>query len=433
VKKVAFHTLGCKVNQYETQAMGEIFEKSRYQVVPDSEVADVYVINTCTVTNVGDKKSRQFIRRAKKMNPGGIVVVVGCYAQTAPQEVMDIEGVNLVMGTNDRHLIVDYVEKASPDEKINAVDDIMQVQKFEALSVQEIKGKTRAFLKIQEGCNRYCSYCIIPYARGPIRSRDHQEVIDEVVRLVENGFQEVVLTGIHVASYGRDINQKNALIQLLKAVNDVAGLKRLRLSSLEPTLLSEAFLKELVKLEKVCPHFHLSLQSGCDRMLKAMNRTYTTGMYRSIVQRIRNYYPAIALTTDIIVGFPGETEADFEETMAFVEEMAFSELHIFKFSPRKGTPAADFPDQVDGITKHKRSEGLIALGNGLKVRYQRAFLDQRMDVLLETMSREVPGHLEGLTDNYLKVLVPGEEALEGTFQSVVLESLQGDSILGKIK
>lgn len=432
MKKVAFHTLGCKVNQYETQAMGELFEKAQYQVVPDTEVADVYVINTCTVTNVGDKKSRQFIRRAKKMNPEAIVVVVGCYAQTAPQEVMEIEGVNLVMGTNDRHLVVDYVEKIRPHEKVNAVDDIMQVKEFEALSVQEIKGKTRAFLKIQEGCNRYCTYCIIPYARGPIRSRDHQEVIDEVQRLVENGFQEVVLTGIHVASYGKDLNQKDALIQLLKAVNGVEGLRRLRLSSLEPTLLSEDFLKELVKLEKICPHFHLSLQSGCDKILKKMNRTYTTGMYRSIVERIRSYYPEIALTTDIIVGFPGETDTDFQETMAFVEEIAFSELHVFKFSPRKGTPAAAFPDQVDGVTKHKRSEQLIALGDQLKARYQTAFLGRRMDVLLETMAKEVPGHLEGHTDNYLKVLVPGTEALEGTFQSVEILSFHGDYLLGKI-
>lgn len=432
MKKVTFHTLGCKVNQYETQAMTELFEKANYQLVPDTEVADVYVINTCTVTNVGDKKSRQFIRRAKKSNPNSIVVVVGCYAQTAPKEVLDIEGVNLVIGTNERSKIVQYVEESSPHHKINAVDDIMQVKEFEELSVQEIKGKTRAFLKIQEGCNQYCAYCIIPYARGPIRSRNATEIIKEVKTLVNNGFKEIVLTGIHVASYGKDLKEKNALIELLKQVDAIEGLERIRLSSLEPTLLTEEFVSDLSKLTKLCPHFHLSLQSGCDKILKKMNRKYTTGLYREIVERIRRYFPHIALTTDIIVGFPGETQEDFETTYRFVEEIKFSELHVFKFSPRKGTPAADFTEQVDGITKHHRSERLIALGISLRQQYQESFIGERKLVLFEASNKENEGYIEGLTDNYLKVLVKGDESMEGTLQTILLETIQGEYMIGKI-
>ncbi|WP_026476292.1 tRNA (N(6)-L-threonylcarbamoyladenosine(37)-C(2))-methylthiotransferase MtaB [Alkaliphilus transvaalensis] len=432
MKKVAFHTLGCKVNQYETQAMTELFEKADYTVVPDTDVADVYVINTCTVTNVGDKKSRQFIRRAKKNNPDSIIAVVGCYAQTAPKEVLDIEGVNIVVGTNERGKIVEFVEQSNPSEKINAVDDIMQVKEFEELSVQEIKGKTRAFLKIQEGCNQYCAYCIIPYARGPIRSRKISDVLKEVRTLVTNGFKEVVLTGIHVASYGKDLKEKDALINLLKEVNGVEGLERIRLSSLEPTLISEDFIKELVKLEKICQHFHLSLQSGSDSVLKKMNRRYTTDEYRQIVKRIRRYYPNIALTTDIIVGFPGETQDDFETTYRFVEEMAFSDIHVFKFSPRKGTPAADFSDQVNGVEKHHRSEKLIILGNQLKEEYQSRFIGETIEVLFENNSNELVGYVEGLTDNYLKVLVPSDEEIEGAIKRVLLEIPKKDYIIGKL-
>ncbi len=432
MKKVAFHTLGCKVNQYETQAMTELFERANYQVVLDTERADVYVINTCTVTNIGDKKSRQFIRRAKKINPEAIVVVVGCYAQTAPKEVLDIAGVNLVIGTNERSKIVAYVEGIKPNEKINVVDDIMKVREFEELSVQEIKGKTRAFLKIQEGCNQYCTYCIIPYARGPIRSRGREEIMKEVKTLVNNGFKEVVLTGIHVASYGKDLQQKDALIGLLQELNGIEGLERIRLSSLEPTLLTEEFIKALAALNKICHHFHLSLQSGCDETLKRMNRKYTTGMYREIVDRIRRHFPHIALTTDIIVGFPGETDEDFEATYQFVDEMQFSEIHVFKFSPRKGTPAAEFNNPVDGITKHNRSERLISLGARLKRQYQERFIGEKRSVLLEVMNKANSGHLEGLTDNYLKVLVPGDEALEGTIQMTELSMIEGEYIIGKI-
>ncbi|SNT14965.1 threonylcarbamoyladenosine tRNA methylthiotransferase MtaB [Anaerovirgula multivorans] len=432
MKKVAFHTLGCKVNQYETQAMTEMFEKAGYLVVVDTEFADVYVINTCTVTNVGDKKSRQFIRRVKRNNPHAIIAVVGCYAQTAPEEVLEVEGVNVVIGTNDRNKIVELVESCNIDEKINMVDDIMKVKEFEEMSVKDIKEKTRAFLKIQEGCNQYCSYCIIPYARGPIRSRNRSEIIREIKNLVDHGFKEVVLTGIHVASYGKDLQEKNALLEILKEANEIEGLERIRLSSLEPTLFTDEFLHELSKVSKLCEHFHLSLQSGCDRILKKMNRKYTTAEYREIVKRIRQVYPKVALTTDIIVGFPGETNEDFQETYRFVEEIAFSSIHVFKYSPRKGTPAASFEEQVDGKAKHIRSEKLIALGGTLQKDYYQQFIGSVKTVLFETLSKEKKGYIEGYTDNYLKVLAEVDITLEGKLENVRLNSFHGEYIIGEI-
>ncbi|MCC5910333.1 MAG: tRNA (N(6)-L-threonylcarbamoyladenosine(37)-C(2))-methylthiotransferase MtaB [Clostridiaceae bacterium] len=432
MKKVAFHTLGCKVNQYETQAMTELFEKEGYTVVQDTEIADVYVINTCTVTNIGDKKSRQFIRKVKRNNPDAIIGVVGCYAQTAPEEVLEVEGVNIVIGTNDRNKIVDLVQRVKINEKINVVDDIMKVREFEEMSIRDIKEKTRAVLKIQEGCNQYCAYCIIPYARGPIRSRKKTDIIKEVKNLVDSGFKEIVLTGIHVASYGKDLKEEHGLLDVLKEVNAIEGLERIRLSSLEPTLFTENFLDGLSKLEKICQHFHLSLQSGCDKTLKRMNRKYSTETYRQTVKRIRKAYPDVALTTDIIVGFPGETEEDFEKTYGFVEEMTFSSIHVFKFSPRKGTPAAEFKDQVDGKEKHMRSEKLIKLGEKMQEVYNKQFLGKTKDVLFEMQSKEIEGYIEGYTDNYLKVLVKGAGALEGIIKKVHLNQIQKDYIVGDI-
>ncbi|KAB3539094.1 tRNA (N(6)-L-threonylcarbamoyladenosine(37)-C(2))-methylthiotransferase MtaB [Alkaliphilus pronyensis] len=431
MKKVAFHTLGCKVNQYETQAMSELFERAGYRVVSDSENADVYVINTCTVTSTGDKKSRQFIRRAKRNNPQSIIAVVGCYSQTASEEVAEIEGVNIVMGTNERSKIVDYVEDCLPTEKINTVDDIMKVKEFEEMSIQEIKGKTRALLKIQEGCNQYCSYCIIPYARGPIRSRKKEDIINEVKGLVNNGFKEVILTGIHVASYGKDLKEPQPLLNVLKEVNGIEGLERIRLSSLEPTLFTDSFLDGLSKLEKVCRHFHLSLQSGSDKILRKMNRKYTTGEYRRIVHNIRKAYPEIALTTDIIVGFPGELDEDFQTTYGFVKEMEFSDIHVFKFSPRKGTPAADFPQQVEGNVKHERSEKLIELGEKMKHQYLQRFIGRRLEVLFENSSKDYSNYFEGLTSNYIKVLLKSEEDLEGKIRKVEMKELVGDYLVGE--
>ncbi|SDK37740.1 tRNA (N(6)-L-threonylcarbamoyladenosine(37)-C(2))-methylthiotransferase MtaB [Natronincola ferrireducens] len=432
MKKVAFHTLGCKVNQYETQAMKELFEGEDYTTVADTEIADVYVINTCTVTSISDKKSRQFIRRVKRNNPDAIIAVVGCYAQTAPDEVLEVEGVNIVIGTNDRNKIVELVENCNHNEKINMVDDIMKVKEFEEMSIGEIKEKTRAFLKIQEGCNQYCSYCIIPYARGPIRSRKKPEIINEIKNLVDSGFKEIVLTGIHVASYGKDLKEKNALIAVLKEVNAITGLERIRLSSLEPTLFTEDFLQEISRLPKICQHFHLSLQSGCDKILNKMNRKYTTGEYREIVKKIRSVYPKVALTTDIIVGFPGETEEDFQTTYSFVKEIGFSSIHVFKYSARKGTPAATYENQVNGSIKHKRSEVLIELGNQLEKNYYQQFVGTTKTVLFEASSKDRSEHMEGYTDNYLRVLAKGDQQLEGEVKKVYLKTFEGQFIIGEI-
>ncbi len=430
-KIVSIFTLGCKVNQYETQAMRELFEKGGYNVVFNGEIADIYIINTCTVTNIGDKKSRQFIRRANRNNPDAIIAVVGCYAQTSPEEVLSIEGVNIIIGTDARNKIVDVVEKCKPGEKINLVDDIMKVKQFEEMSVKNIKGKTRAFLKIQEGCNQYCSYCIIPYARGPIRSRSKMEIIDEIKNLVDKGFKEVVLTGIHVASYGRDLGSRETLIDVLEEVNSINGLKRIRLSSLEPTLFTDEFLQKLSRLDKICRHFHLSLQSGCDATLKRMNRRYTIEQYRGIVNKIREIYPKIALTTDIIVGFPGEIEEEFDTTYNFVEEIGFSEIHVFKYSPREGTPAARYKNQIDGVTKHYRSEKLIELGKQLKRDYYTMFIGESKEVLFETLSKKVEGYIEGYTDNYLKVLASSDDITEGELSAVNLKELKRGYILAE--
>ncbi len=430
-KIVSIFTLGCKVNQYETQAMRELFEKRGYNVIFDGEIADIYIINTCTVTNIGDKKSRQFIRRANRNNPDAIIAAVGCYAQMSPQEVLSIDGVNIIIGTNDRNKIVDIVEKCKPNEKINSVDDIMKVKQFEEMSVKNIMGKTRAFLKIQEGCNQYCSYCIIPYARGPIRSRSKPEIIDEIKNLVDKGFKEVVLTGIHVASYGKDLNSDETLIDILKEVNNIEGLKRIRLSSLEPTIFTDEFLRELSQLNKICHHFHLSLQSGCNSVLKRMNRRYTTEQYRDIVNKIREIYPKIALTTDIIVGFPGETEEEFNITYNFVKEIGFSEIHVFKYSPRKGTPAAGYKNQVDGLTKRYRSERLIELGKQLKRDYYIMFIGKNKEVLFEMLSGKITGYIEGYTDNYLKVLAPSDDIKEGELAMVRLKGLKQNYILAE--
>ncbi len=432
MKRVAFHTLGCKVNQYETQAMIELFKEAGYWLVKDMDIADVYVINTCTVTNMGDRKSRQFIRRARRNNPSAIIAVVGCYSQVAPGEVEDIDEVNIILGTRHRSRIVDLVEGCGINEKINAVDNIMDTREIEDISIKDQQEQTRAFLKIQDGCNRYCSYCIIPYARGPIKSRQKSQVIKEVRRLVEKGFKEIVLTGIHVASYGKDFNNENGLLELLTAINSIDGLERIRLSSLEPTLFTDDFLQELTSIGKLCRHFHLSLQSGCDKILKKMNRKYSSVEFKEIVERIRKSYPQIALTTDIIVGFPGETREDFEETYNFVREIAFSDIHVFKYSPRRGTPAASFKNQVNGNDKQIRSKELIALGRELNKQYRAQFIGKTKEVLIETESRDHKNCMEGFTDNYLKVVMKGDASLEGQIKNVLLKTLNKGIIFGEI-
>ncbi|MDP4093246.1 MAG: tRNA (N(6)-L-threonylcarbamoyladenosine(37)-C(2))-methylthiotransferase MtaB [Bacillota bacterium] len=431
MSKVAFYTLGCKVNQYETEAISGIFEKAGYDIVDFSEPADVYVINTCTVTNLSDRKSRQIIRRAKSINENSIVIATGCYAQTSPQEVAGIPGVNLVVGTKDRARIVEYVSQLETGkEQINAVDNIMKARIYEELKVNAYKGHTRAFLKIQEGCSQFCAYCIIPYARGPIRSRLPEDVIEEVGRLAQNGFKEVVLTGIHVASYGKDLGT-TSLLDMIQRVNEVEGIERIRLGSVEPSTITEEFVNAAKRLEKLCPHFHLSLQSGCDQTLKRMNRKYTTGEYMQVVERIRNNIQDAALTTDVIVGFPGETEEEFEQTHDFLKRVEFSKMHIFKFSPRKGTPAATFEKQVSPEVKEVRSQRLIELSDKFTKSFNLNHLGRTMPVLYEQEVKGMKGYMEGLTKNYIQVVSKGSVELKGKIVDTFLEKTQENIVIGK--
>ena len=335
-KKIAFITLGCKVNLYDTEAMAELFTEKGYEVVDFEEYADVYLINTCTVTNLGDKKSRQMIRRAKRINPNSVVVATGCYAQVASEEVAKIEGINIVIGTKNRSEIVETVENyVAENGVVNNVSDIMGEKEFEPLQISRLTNRTRAYIKIQEGCNRYCTYCIIPYARGPIRSRKPEEVIEEVKKLAENGFKEVVLTGIHVASYGLDLGNIT-LADIIEKVHSVNGIERIRFSSMEPLAIDDDFVARMAKLPKVCDHYHLSLQSGCNRTLKRMNRKYNAEQYAEACERLRNAFPNVAITTDIIVGFPDETEEDFKESLAFAKKMKLDKIHTFPYSPKNG-------------------------------------------------------------------------------------------------
>lgn len=427
MKTVASHALGCKVNQYESEAIAELFQEKGYQVVDMEQAADVYIINTCTVTNFGDKKSRQLIRKVKRQNPNSIVVVAGCYAQTAPQEIMAIEGVNIVVGTKDRKQIVNLVENYQQKEPQNYVSDIMREREFESLSIQKLKNRTRAYLKIQDGCSQYCSYCIIPYARGPIRSRNPEDVLAEVKRLAKNGFQEVVLTGIHVASYGKDL--KNiTLLEMVQKVHEVKGIQRIRFSSIEPNIVTEEFVKTLSNLKKVCHHFHLSLQSGCDKTLQAMNRKYNTEKYRQAVKLLRQFMPDVAITTDMIVGFPGETEKDFLESYAFAKEMQFSKIHVFPYSPKKGTPAAILPEQIENAVKNERSQKLIHLSEQMTEEFLNKFLGKELEVLYERQIQ--PQQYEGHTSNYIKVYGKSEQNLINKIVQTTLIETQGEIAKG---
>lgn len=432
MKKVAFTTLGCKVNQYDTEAIASLFKNEGYKVVGFEEKADVYVINTCTVTGLSARKSRQMIRRAKNANPDSVVVVVGCYAQTAPKEVEGIPGVNLVIGTKDRNRITEYIKQIqSGKDKVNVVTDIMKEREFEELKVGPYSGRTRAFIKIQEGCSQFCSYCIIPYARGPVRSRMPEDIINEVKKLADLGFKEIVLTGIHIASYGKDI-ESVSLMDIIKKVHEVDKVERIRLSSVEPTIITHEFVRDASSLNKLCPHYHLSLQSGCDETLRRMNRKYTTSEYRNAVKLLRENIEDVALTTDVIVGFPGETDEEFEETYNFVSEIGFMKMHVFKYSPRKGTPAASFPAQVDPRKKEERSKRLISLSRENTLEFNRKFIGRVMPVLFEQEVRSREGFMEGLTANYIKVLCKGDNKLEGRILNVELKSVEEDYIIGEI-
>lgn len=377
--------------------MIELFKENGYESVDFEEKADIYIINTCTVTNMSERKSRQILRRAKELNPKSILCVVGCYAQVAKDELSKMKEIDIVLGTNDRANIVECVENfINSKKKIQEVSDIMAQRKYLEWGGIAYTDKARAEIKVQDGCDRYCTYCLIPYARGPVRSRDLEEVYEEVSKIAESGIKEIVITGIHISSYGKDLNPKLTLIDLLEKIHDVQGIERIRLGSLEPLIITEDFVERLKKLPKICNHFHLSLQSGCNATLERMNRRYTTEDFRKIVSILRKNIPEVALTTDIIVGFPGETEEEFNETYEFLKEIAFSKMHVFKYSPRKGTKAAGFKNQVDGITKSKRSDILIALSDENEENFAKQYIGKEINVLFEN---ETEGH----TTNYIKV------------------------------
>ena len=431
MKKAALHNLGCKVNAYETEAMQHLLEEAGYEIVPFTQKADVYVINTCSVTNMADRKSRQMLHKAKKNNPDSIVVAAGCYVQSSEKEVLNDLSVDIVIGNDRKHDLVRLLEEYSLDSVNDTVDDINDGKHdFEELFIDQTKEHTRAFIKVQDGCNQFCSYCIIPYARGRVRSRRFENVIAEVERLAANGFKEVVLTGIHLSSYGVDFEEATGLLELIQAVNAVKGIERIRLGSLEPKIVTEHFASELSKLDKICPHFHLSLQSGCDATLKRMNRKYTTKEYEKGCELLRKYFVHPAITTDVIVGFPGETEEEFEQTKAYLEHIHFYEMHIFKYSKRKGTRAAVMPDQIDEQVKAARSEKLIALGHDMSKEFRKFYIGKNEEVLFE--EKAVIGDKEyfvGYTKEYVKVAKKTDENLENQIVSGRISGMLTDEIL----
>ena len=416
MKKAALHNLGCKVNAYETEAMQQILENAGYEIVPFTEIADVYVINTCSVTNMADRKSRQMFHRAKKMNPDAIVVGAGCYVQTKEAQALVDESIDIVIGNNQKHELVTLLNEYEKEHTKQAqiVDINHEKQEYEELHLKKTAEHTRAFIKVQDGCNQFCTYCIIPYARGRVRSRKKEDVVEEVRTLAEHGYQEVVLTGIHLSSYGLEWKDENGkqtegLLDLIRAVHGVEGIKRIRLGSLEPRIVTEEFAKELACLPKICPHFHLSLQSGCDATLKRMNRRYDAAEYREKCELLRKYFENPALTTDVIVGFPQESEEEFEASRDFVDSINFYETHIFKYSKRQGTKAAKMDGQIPEHEKTRRSNIMLELNRKKMQRYEEGWLGKKVEVLFEEMTeRDGKNYVTGHTKEYLRIGVPCE-------------------------
>ena len=426
MKKVSFYTLGCKVNQYETNAMAQKFKESGYEIVDmNDDISDICIVNTCTVTNMSDRKSRHSLRRVKEKNPSAIIAAVGCYAQVAKNDLENMPEIDIVLGNEEKANIVQYVEKFIENEKkLIEIEDIATKKEFEDMGQITYTEKTRAFIKVQDGCNQFCSYCIIPYARGRVRSRNAESIIKEITQIAQNGIKEVVITGIHVASYGRDFENENGLIELLEKINEIEGIKRIRLGSLEPKIITEEFMQRLSKLEKMCHHFHLSLQSGCDATLKRMNRKYTTSEVKEIIERLRRYYDDVMLTTDIIVGFPGETEEEFETTYQFLKQAKLYKMHVFQYSPRKGTRAAVMPNQIDGNIKEARSKKLIELSNENQKMYNQQLVGKEVEVLFE--DKEVEDgitYFRGHTQNYVLVKYKTDENLENTLKLIKISDI----------
>ena len=437
MKKAALHNLGCKVNAYETEAMQEMLENAGYEIVPFKEGADIYIINTCTVTNIADRKSRQMLHRARKMNPNAIVVAAGCYVQAQDGKEAD-PCIDIVLGNNHKKDLIEILEKYDlkrtagavekrQDEKMTCtvaeIEDINKTREYESLHLTKPGDHTRAYIKVQDGCNQFCTYCIIPYARGRVRSREQEDVVNEVKSLAANGYKEIVLTGIHLSSYGIDHDGERHLLDLIRAVHEVDGIERIRLGSLEPGIITEEFADAISGLPKICPHFHLSLQSGCDATLKRMNRRYTSAEYYEKCRILRKYFDNPALTTDVIVGFPGETEEEFQESLAFVDKVDFYETHIFKYSKREGTKAARMEDQIDEQVKAQRSAAMIELGLKKKEAYERSFIGKTVEVLVEEDEvYEGKTVQAGHTKEYIKIALESEENLKNTIVKVQIEN-----------
>ncbi|MGD8189015.1 tRNA (N(6)-L-threonylcarbamoyladenosine(37)-C(2))-methylthiotransferase MtaB [Brevibacillus ginsengisoli] len=432
---VAFYTLGCKVNSYETEAIWQLFKSNGYNRVDfETEAADVYVINTCTVTNTGDKKSRQVIRRAIRRNPEAIVAVTGCYAQTSPNEIADIPGVDIIVGTQGREKLIEYVDQIKQERTpINAVANIMKARSFEELDVPAFTDRTRASLKIQEGCNNFCTFCIIPWARGLMRSRQPESVIEQAKNLVEAGYLEIVLTGIHTGGYGEDLENYN-LAKLLRDLEQVEGLKRIRISSIEASQLSDEVLEVINNSDKVCRHLHVPLQAGDDEVLRRMRRKYTTAEFKERMEKVRKALPGVALTTDVIVGFPGETEEQFINGYNFIKEIGFAELHVFPYSMRTGTPAARMPDQVPEEEKKERVAKLIELNVALTMDYAKDYVGDVLEVIPERAYKEDPtsGLMMGYSDNYLNVVFPGTEEMIGKVCKVKIDEAGSEYCKGTL-
>lgn len=434
IKKVALHNLGCKVNAYETEVMEQILKNAGYEIVDFAPGADIYIINTCTVTNIADRKSRQMLHKAKKMNPDAIVVAAGCYTETDKDKVMQDNAIDILVGNNRKRDILAVLEEYyEENKKIDATIDINHTSEYEEMTLEQMNEHTRAYIKIQDGCNQFCSYCIIPYARGRVRSRKISDIKNEVEKLAHSGFREIVITGIHLSSYGidfSDADEKKGLIDAIETVASVEGIERVRLGSLEPRIITTEFMERLIQIKEFCPHFHLSLQSGCDTVLKRMNRKYTADEFYAGCELIRQYYPDAALTTDIIVGFPGETEEEYKITRGFAEKVAFAELHVFKYSMRHGTVAAKMENQVNDTVKAERSADLIKCGNELKHKYMEKFIGENAEVLFE--EEEIidgTAFYTGHTREYIKVAARSERDLTNVLTDAKITEIYNDEIL----
>ncbi len=430
MRKAALHNLGCKVNAYETEAMQQLLEEAGYEIVPFQEKADVYVINTCSVTNIADRKSRQMLHRAKKMNPDAVVVAAGCYVQAAGEELKKDAAIDVIIGNNRKKDLVPLLDEyfAGKHVEEDSLIDIGKTREYEALHINKIADHTRAFIKIQDGCNQFCSYCIIPYTRGRVRSRKPEEIMEEIKGLVDKGYREVVLTGIHLSSYGLDLDGIT-LLDLMVKIDKIQGLERLRLGSLEPRIVTEEFTRTLAGLRTICPHFHLSLQSGCDATLKRMNRRYTTEEYEKGCQILRKYFDRPAITTDVIVGFPQETEEEFARTVEFLKRIHFYEMHVFKYSRRAGTRAADMPGQLTENQKGQRSDVLLKLDQEMSLEYRKSFLGEEKEVLMEEkIVIDGTEYLVGHTREYVKAAIPWEEGKKGAMITGTMASMLNDEV-----